>query len=130
MTQSRTELTLANATSETVRVYLTLGAVKRCVPHVGNIPFVKHVLNDLQGWFDLPAGHSVCYTPPPGFGLNGNFSFGSPPLNCAPAEYPSGINLAEFMLNNGFQGENAQETIDISCVAGANAFLQDRKSVV
>lgn len=124
MTQARTELTLSNATSEAVQVYLTLGTVKRCVSHVANIPFITTVLSDLQGWFMLGAGQSVSYTPPHGHGLNGNVSFGSPPVNCAPPQYPSGVNLAEFMLNNGFQGAAAQETIDISCVAGANAYVQ------
>jgi hypothetical protein len=124
MTQARTELTLANASSEPVQVSMTLGTVKRCVSHVANIPFITTVLSDLQGWFMLPAGQQVSYTPPPGFGLNGNVSFGSPPMNCATADYPSGINLAEFMLNNAFQGAAAQETLDISCVAGANAFVQ------
>jgi hypothetical protein len=36
------------------------------------------------------------------------------------------VNLFEFILNNGFQPGNPQETVDISCVAGVNcAILAD-----
>jgi hypothetical protein len=80
-------------------------------------------VNRLQGWFLLADGMTKAYAPPQGQGVSGNFAFGSPPLNCPTNEYTNGINLAEFILNNSFQGPGAQETIDISCVAGANALI-------
>ena len=58
-----------------------------------------------------------------GLGLNGNFSFGTPPLNCPCVEWQEGVNLAEFIVNNSFQ-PGGQETVDISCVCGANAFIK------
>jgi hypothetical protein len=103
---------------------MTLGAVPGCVQDVDQVSFVTNVVNPLQGWFNLPAGKQVSYTPPQGVGISGNFAFGTPPLNCPPPAFPSGVNVAEFMLNNSFQGPGAQETIDISAVAGVNAFIQ------
>lgn len=119
-----TELLLKNSSNQDVRVFLTLGSVPGCVASIQDIPFVTHVLSDLQGWFVLPRHVPVSYAPPEGIGLNGNFAFGTAPSNCPPSDFPNGVNLAEFMLNNGFQGEGAQETIDISAVAGVNAYLR------
>ena len=117
------QTTLKNRTGAGIKVYLTLGAVTGCVQDVNAIPLVTDRVNALQGWFLLPNGATKTYTPPQGQGISGNFAFGSPPLNCPTDEYRNGINLAEFILNNGFQGSGAQETIDISCVAGANALI-------
>jgi hypothetical protein len=102
---------------------LTLGAVTGCVQDVNAIPLVTDPVNRLQGWFLLPDGATKAYAPPQGQGISGNFCFGSPPLNCPTEEYRNGVNLAEFILNNSVQGSGAQETIDISCVAGANALI-------
>jgi len=120
---SQTELTIINLSGTPVQVYLTLGATHGCVKNVAGISFVTNQVNALQGWFILNPGASASYTPPEGEGINGNFTFGSPPLNCPTTEYRNGINLAEFILNNSFQGPGAQETIDISCVPGANALI-------
>lgn len=120
---AQTTLKITNRSGADVKVYLTLGAVSGCVQDVHAIPLVTDPVNRLQGWFLLSDGATKAYTPPQGQGISGNFAFGSPPLNCPTAEYRNGINLAEFILNNGFQGSNAQETIDISCVAGVNALI-------
>jgi hypothetical protein len=120
---AQTQLSLTNSSNTDVTVYLTLGAVNGCTPNVKLIPFVTNYVNTLQGSFTLKQGETVSYTPPLGTCFNGNIAFGSAPLNCPPAAYPSGINLFEFMLNNRLQGAGAQETIDISCVAGANAYI-------
>jgi hypothetical protein len=117
----RTELKLTNATGEPILVYVTLGVPPNCVNNVHMLPFVTKFNNDLQGSFTLGANQSVSYTPPGNLGMNGNFSFGAPPNNCPPPEFPKGITLAEFITNNGFQGPGAQETLDISCVDGCNA---------
>lgn len=120
----KTALELTNGTGRDVLVFLTLGAVTGCVQNVAEIPFVTTVVNPLQGSFTLPANGWVSYTPPGDLGLNGNFAFGTPPINCPTVEFPNGVNLAEFILNNGFQGPGAQETIDISAVAGVNSFIK------
>ena len=120
---AQTTLKITNCSGAEVKVYLTLGAVPGCVQDVNAIPLVTDRVNALQGWFLLPNAATKAYTPPQGQGISGNFAFGSPPLNCPTNEYRNGINLAEFMLNNSFQGAGAQETIDISCVAGANALI-------
>jgi hypothetical protein len=121
---AQTTLKITNRSGADVKVYLTLGAVAGCVQDVSAIPLVTNPVNRLQGWFSLSNGATQAYTPPQPQGISGNFAFGSPPLNCPTAEYRNGINLAEFMLNNSFQGPGAQETIDISCVAGANARIR------
>lgn len=121
---AQTTLKITNRSGADVKVYLTFGAVSGCVQDVNAIPLVTGPVNRLQGWFPLSNRATKAYTPPQGQGISGNFAFGSPPLNCPTAEYRNGINLAEFMLNNGFQGPNAQETIDISCVAGVNALIR------
>ncbi|HEX8072450.1 MAG TPA: hypothetical protein VF546_21060 [Pyrinomonadaceae bacterium] len=123
-TGNQTALELTNGTGQEVQVFLTLGATPGCVQNVADIPFVTNVVNTLQGSFTLAANGSVSYTPPAGVGVNGNFSFGTPPINCPTDAFPDGVNLAEFILNNSFQGPGAQETIDISAVAGVNAFLK------
>ena len=76
----------------------------------------------LMGNFLLPAHTTTIVTAPAGLGTNGNVTFGTPPLNCPCPDWPEGVNLAEFIVNNGFQ-VNGQETVDISCVCGANAFI-------
>jgi hypothetical protein len=119
-----TILELENASNETVQVYLTLGATPGCVRNVADIPFVTNVVHALQGWFELAPGGAVSYVTPQSLGLNGNFAFGAPPINCPTEAFPNGVNLAEFILNNGYQGTGAQETIDISAVAGVNAKLE------
>lgn len=121
--QKQTNFILTNNTNEGVQVYLTLGTVTGCVQHIGDIPFIAHTVNPLQGWFNLAKNQSVSYTPPYGMGFNGNISFGTPPINCPTPAFPNGVNLGEFMLNNAFQS-NGNETIDISCVAGVNALLE------
>jgi hypothetical protein len=97
-----------------------------CVHDVAQINLsngiVMNKLQDLMGNFVLPAKADVELTAPMGMGFNGNFSFNTPPMNCPTPDFPDGVVLAEFIINNGFQ-QYGQETIDISCVAGANAFV-------
>lgn len=119
----QTLLRVTNRSGADVETFITLGPTPGCVANVRRLPFVTNVLKDLQGSFTLRAGQSVDYTPPPGQCINGNYSFGSPPLNCPPAEFLNGINLAEFNLNNGAQGAGAQETLDNSGVSGINASI-------
>jgi len=121
-----TALTVTNSSNAGVQVFMTLGAVTGCVQKISEIPFVTDVTNPLQGWFTLAAGKQVSYTPPEGVGISGNFAFGTPPVNCPPPAFPTGVNLAEFILNNGFQGPGAQETLDISAVAGSMRSFSSR----
>jgi hypothetical protein len=122
-----TTLEIKNATHKEVSTYITLGATPGCVQDVGLLSLSHGVqitkLYDLAGVFNLPAHTTLTVTSPEGLGLNGNFSFDTPPLNCPCPDYPEGVNLAEFIINNGFQ-TNGQETVDISCVCGANAFIE------
>src|SRR5574343_360351 len=121
-----THLELANHSDTPVLAYITLGATPGCVQDVALLALSHGIainqLYPLMGNFTLPAGLTVKVTAPDGLGLNGNFSFGTPPLNCPCPEWPEGVNLAEFIINNGFQ-PGGQETVDISCVCGANAYL-------
>ena len=121
---NKTQLTIKNITDYTVKVYLTLGAAKGCIEKVQEVPMVKNIINNKQGWFNLDSKKEASYTPPDNKGFNGNITFNTEPLNCPNNDFPSGINLAEFMLNNSFQNGNPQETIDISGVAGTNAYIE------
>ncbi len=122
-----TTLQAHNASDSPVLVYLTLGATPGCVQDVSTLVFTPavslNVLAPLMGSFTLSKGQTVEIAAPGDLGLNGNFSFGTPPLNCPCPEWPEGVALAEFIINNGFQ-PGGQETVDISCVCGANAFIQ------
>jgi hypothetical protein len=122
-----TTLHVKNETTESVLVFLTLGATPGCVQDVGLLTFTPAVelvvIAPLMGSFELAPGLEVEVTAPAGDGLNGNFSFGTPPLNCPCQDWPEGVCLAEFIVNNGFQ-PGGQETVDISGVCGANAFLR------
>jgi len=123
-------LTVTNSNTADVTVFLTLGAVASCVASIDDIPpIMSPVLpiskvNNLQGSFILKSGASVSFIPAVGVGISGNLAFGTPPLNCAAPQFPSGVNVAEFTLNNAFQTGIPQESIDISAVAGVNAFLE------
>lgn len=121
-----TKLKLTNESNSSVLTYITLGATAGCVQDVGLLNVTGGItinkLYPLQGNFMLPAGLTIEISAPEGFGLNGNFSFGTPPLNCPCKDWQEGVALAEFIINNGFQ-VNGQETVDISCVCGSNAYL-------
>jgi len=118
-----TTLHVRNDAAESVTVYITLGMPPGCVHDVAQITGVAITkLQPLMGHFDLTPKATVTLTAPAGMGFNGNFSFNTPPLNCPTPELPNGVVLAEFIINNGFQ-QYGQETIDISCVAGANALV-------
>jgi hypothetical protein len=117
-----TVLKLTNTSGKDVTTYLTLGAVAGCVQDIHQISFVTNPVpgNNLQGSFNLAAGQTITYNFPNGC-VSGNFSFGTPPINCPTSQFPNGVNIAEFILNNTQQPGNPQETLDNSAVAGVNA---------
>jgi hypothetical protein len=123
---SLTQLKLSNTSYQPVLAYITLGATPGCVQDVALLTVTDGIvinrLYPLMGNFILPATTTVTIAAPEGLGFNGNFSFGTPPLNCPCPDWPEGVALAEFIINNGFQ-VGGQETVDISCVCGANAYL-------
>lgn len=120
-----TRLHVTNASSSPVLTYITLGATPGCVQDVADLTISDGLtinkLYPLQGTFVLPPT-TIEITAPEGLGFNGNLSFGTPPLNCPCPDWPEGVALAEFIINNGFQ-PGGQETVDISCVCGSNAYL-------
>jgi hypothetical protein len=107
-----------------VTVFVTLGATPGCLQDVSKIPFVTNVIAPLVGWFVLQPGASVGPYAPDSLGFNGNLSFNTQPMNCPTPQFPKGINIFEFIINNGFQAGNPQETVDISCVAGVNCLIK------
>ncbi len=137
----QTALSVTNGSNAAVQVYLTLGAFPGFygtnpgyVQNVQQVTFNPPVTwsgSGLQGSFMLQRGQKVTYNPPPGTAISGNISFGTPPLSCPPTNYPNGINLAEFTLDNNTpayvhppQAPSPQEAIDISCVNGVNCRMQ------
>lgn len=116
-----------NDSPNPITVYVTLGATPGCVQDVALLTVSDGItitkLHNLMGTFVLPSQTTVDINAPAGDGFNGNFAINTPPLNCPTTEWPEGVNLAEFIINNGFQ-VNGQETVDISCVCGANALLE------
>jgi hypothetical protein len=123
-----TKIKLTNQNAKDVLTYITLGATAGCIVDVEKIIFSEKVeltkVADLMGHFILKGNSSIYLEAPNNEGFNGNISFNTPPMNCKSAELPNGMNVAEFIVNNGFQGLNSQETIDNSCVAGANAKIK------
>lgn len=121
--ESKTEFVLINGTNDTVTVYLTLGSDTNCVNNVNGVFGIQG--SGLQGSFLLYPNDTTNFTSPDGKSFEGNLSFGFAPSNCPDSlNYPLGINLFEFNLNDNFPYiQNPQETIDISCVAGANCSI-------
>lgn len=122
---STTSVTVVNNYSDPVVVFCTLGVVSGCVTDV------KTIFPTME--YNSPADHTIGFTtlnPNQSLTCNlascysGSFSFGSVRINCSTDKFPAGQNLAEFIVNNSFQGSFAQETIDISCVAGVNCKLR------
>lgn len=123
-----TQFKIINESNENVKVWITLGATPGCLLNVSKIPFITDSTDNLKGYFILGKHDSTIAYAPSGMGINGNVSFNTPPLNCPSAEFPNGVNLFEFIINNSFQGEFAQETIDISCVSGVNSKIEAKLS--
>jgi hypothetical protein len=123
-----TKVKLTNKNSKDVLTYITLGATTGCVVDVTKLIFSEKVelaeVSKLMGHFTLKANSSIYIEAPNGEGFNGNVSFNTPPMACKTSELPNGMNVAEFIVNNGFQDGNPQETIDNSCVSGANAKIR------
>lgn len=120
--EKMTQIEVVNNSKDDVTIYVTLGATQGCLQDVTKIPWgIKG--SGLNGSFLLKSGATAKAWAPDNMGWNGAFSFDSPPLNCPPKNYPNGINLFEFIINNGFQAGNPKETVDISCVDGVNALI-------
>lgn len=117
-----------NGTNDTVTVYVTLGATPGCIQNVMNVAWVTDSVpgqRGLQGKFTLLPGDSTVAFAPDSSGFNGVISFDAQPNNCPDTiQYPTGVNQYEFMINNAFQGANAQESINISCVHGVNCVIE------
>lgn len=122
--ENKTSLYLVNSTSDSVLTYITLGSLGD-TNYVQNIYGIFGILDSVtQGSFYIAPYDTVYYLSQTSKGLNGNITFGYPPQNCPDTtQTPNGINLFEFNLNDNFL-VNAQETIDISCVSGANTFMK------
>ena len=126
---STTTLTkVYNGTKDSVLVYVTLGATPGCVQNVMNVAWVTDSVpgqRGMQGTFKLAPGDSTIAYAPDSLGFNGVISFNGQPSNCPDTTaYPTGINQYEFMINNAFQGANAQESINISAVHGVNCVIR------
>lgn len=104
-------------TTDSVLVYLTLGGGTGYVSDVNGI-FNISSTKKLQGSFYLQPSETVTYICPSSKGISGNVSFNNPPRNCPYV----GTTLFEFTLNNASTIVNAQETVDISCVAGVDTY--------
>lgn len=107
-----TTVTVKNSSDTTITVFLTLGGTSKWVQNVNGIFGITG--SGSQGSFILNPGDSSVYTPKKP--IQGNISFAYPPINC-----PVGITLYEFCLNNYGTVKDAQETVEISCVAGVSS---------
>ncbi len=117
---TQTTLKVKNSSANDVEVWLTLGNVDGFIIDVNGIFGITG--SGLQGSFTLHAGEELEYIPENG--ISGNLSFGTAPINCPTTEFPHGVNIFEFCLNNESQSGSPQETIDISAVAGVNSLLK------
>lgn len=119
-----TKLKIRNASKKNaVTVWITLGATPGCLQDITKIPFVTNFQGTMVGSFVLPPNASTPEYAPDKMGFNANISFNAQPQNCPDGLFPHGVNLFEFIINNAFQGAAAQETVDISCVAGINCAI-------
>lgn len=121
-----TTVKLINSTDQEVKTYITLGATEGCVQDVTTLTFSDPEITiieeiPLRGYFIQKPNSATYVAAPEGMGFNGNVSYNTSPQNCSSHELPHGMNLAEFIINNPFQGIYGQNTVDISCVTGANA---------
>lgn len=119
-----TEFFIINDSNEEVNVYLTLGLAPGNFSEISQVKFIKHITNPNQGYFSLKPQKFVSFNSPKNLVFSGNVSFNAPPLNCPTNEFPMGVNLGEFTLNNAHEDPKNFETIDISNVAGANSFMK------
>jgi hypothetical protein len=120
---TRTKLQILNATDSSVIVYVTLGATEGCLQNCKLIPYVTDSIAPLVGSFVLKANSNTEVWAPDSLGFNGVISFNTQPINCATPQFPNGVNIFEFIINNSFQVGAPQETVDISCVAGTNCTI-------
>jgi hypothetical protein len=118
----QTQLVIRNASKKPVTVWITLGATPGCLQDVTQIPYVTSGTG-LVGSFVLNSKQVTAAYAPAVLGFNANLSFNTQPLNCPCDAMPYGVNLFEFIINNGFQPAGSQETVDISCVAGVNCII-------
>lgn len=124
---SRTTIQVFNHSKDTVLVYLTLGRTPGCIQDVNLIPFIQDSITGscgTQGTFLLMPGDSTESYSPDSLGYNGVISFNHAPDNCPAPSYTNGLNQFEFIINNGFQAGEPQETVDISCVHGVNCVIR------
>jgi hypothetical protein len=120
-----TEMIVRNGDSVDVVVWMTLGGgldSSVWLQNVGGVFGIKD--SGLVGSFVLKVGESrrfICDK-----AIQGQFCFGGQAYQClADSEY-TGSTLMEFCLNNYGTVDNAQETLDISCVAGVS-FIGEMK---
>jgi hypothetical protein len=114
---SPTTVQITNSNSDSVLVFLRLGVSDTSWVHDVNGIFGIHSSVTTQGSFWLQPNDTLSYTSTKP--IQGNISFWHEPNNCP---YPdSAITLYEFTLNNLGTVVNAQETVDISCVAGVSS---------
>jgi hypothetical protein len=114
-----TELMVCNSDSLPIKVYLTLNSGdSKWITDVNGIFGITS--SGLQGSFILGSGDTLTYITPKGKAIAGNLSFGRAPVNC-----PDGVTICEFTLNNyNNPTQYAQETIDLSCLAGVSYFAK------
>ena len=117
-----------NGTKDSVLVYVTVGATPGCLQNVMDVAWVTDSVpgqKGMQGTFVLAPGDSTTAYAPDSLGFNGVISFNSPPNNCPDTTlFPTGVNQYEFMINNAYQGVDAQESANISAVHGVNCVIR------
>ena len=115
----QTTLKISNKSEkDSILTYLTLGSDTTFITDVNGVFGIQE--SGLQGSFYMMKDSVYIYTYK-NKGISGNISFGSPPINCKTDQWPDGVNLFEVTLNNAGSVSKAQETFDISNVAGVNA---------
>ena len=110
-----TTLAVYNASQDSVLTYLTLGGGydSTFVQNVNGIFGITQ--SGLVGSFYILPGDTLFYQS--SLKLSGNIGFGSQGVNCFSTQWPTGVNIFEFNLN-----EN-QESMDISAMGGVNSIM-------
>lgn len=116
--QPITQMLVTNQDTVPVTAWLTLGAADTAT-WIQNVQGLFGITDSgLVGSFILQPGDTLNYTAPSGKAIQGNFCFITQAYQCAFDSINTGSNIIEFCLNNSGTVNNAQETIEISCVPG------------
>lgn len=123
-TTGYTTLVLTNNTNDTISTWLTLSGYTDTLKnyYVQNVNGIFGITDSgLVGNFKLLPQDTLTYQST--MALSGNICFGGQPINCPNTQFPTGLNIFEFTINNRAIDTLGSESVEISCVNGVNSWI-------